>query len=117
MPLRRVLQRNIRLQKQAVFDAGGSATVVIGPVPVGPSWEIKQITVKTTVTALLSSATTFVGTNNAGTFISNTLKGNNDTDSQPNTTIRYGESVCAVWTNGTPGRVATLGIVYDEVDY
>lgn len=114
--MQRILQRNKRFEGQALFQADGTCTVII-QVPPGPSWEVKQIGVKTTVTTNLTSCTTFVGTNSAGIFISSTLLGNSDTDSQPQTTVRYGESLCAVWTGGTPGRIGRMTVIYDEVGY
>lgn len=116
MPLLRQLQRNKRVEVSVTFPASGIAIAVVN-VPVGPSWEIKQITVATTVTANLTNCTTFVGTNNSGVQISNTLLGNGDTDSAPNTTVRYGESLCAYWTGGTTGATARMTVIYDEVDY
>lgn len=116
MPARQ-LQRNKRAEAQAAFSAAGVALVTIG-VPMGPSWELKQITISTTVAAAtLTRATTFVGTNNAGVKISSTLLGNFDTDSQPQTTIRAGESLCCEWTQGTVGAIARLTAFYDEVAY
>jgi hypothetical protein len=112
----RILQKNIRIEKQAIFNASGVATAVL-QVPLGPSWEVKQISVKTTVTANQTTCRTFIGQSDAGIFISNTLIGNADTDSQPNVTVRSGDSLCAVWTGGTAGRIATMTVVYDEVAY
>ena len=115
----RPLQRNKRAEPQAVFNASGVATA-IAAVPMGPSWELNQITVEVvgaTVTSAQSKCTTFIGTNNSGIRISNTLTGNFDTDSIPNTTIRAGESVCAVWTGGVVGSVARMTVNYDEVAY
>ena len=40
-----------------------------------------------------------------------------DTDSIPNTTVRAGESICAVWTGGVVGSVARMTVIYDEVAY
>jgi hypothetical protein len=119
----RQLQRNIRREVQATFTAAGEATAIIGPVPPGPAWEIKQITIKARLTAtgglptVQTKATTFVGTNNSGQQISNTLTGNDDTDSVPNATIRYGESLCCFWTGGATTMFGRMTIIYDEVGY
>lgn len=115
MPQRQ-LQRNKRVEASALFDAAGNATAVVN-VPIGPTWEIKQISISTTVTANQTRATSFVGTNSAGVIISSTLIGNGDTDSQPNTSVRSGESLCVVWSGGTVGRQAKMTVVYDEVGY
>lgn len=112
----RQLQRNKRLEKQALFDSAGVCLAVV-QVPLGPSWEVKQIAVKTTVTANQTTCRTFIGQSDAGVFISNTLIGNADTDSQPNVTVRSGDSLCARWTGGTSGRIGTMTVVYDEVAY
>lgn len=112
----RQLQRNKRAEPQAVFNALGECTAVVA-VPMGPSWELKQITVETLGVAVQSRCTTFVGTNNSGIRISRTLTGQFDTDSIPNTTVRAGESVCAVWTGGVAGMVGRMTVIYDEVGY
>ena len=114
MPNRK-LYTNKRLEAQALFDANGRAVAVVN-VPPGPAWEVIQIAISTTVTANLTQAATYIGTNESGIFISNTLLGNKDTDSFPNVTVRYGESVCCVWAAGTAGRTARMTVVYNEVD-
>lgn len=112
----RILQKNKRIEVEVTFPASGIVTAVVN-VPLGPSWEVKQIGVKTTVTANQTNCTTFVGQNNSGVFISNTLIGNADTDSMPNVTIRSGDALCAYWTGGTVGKSARMTVVYDEVGY
>lgn len=116
--MNRQLQRNKRIEAQAVFNAAGVALASV-LVPLGPSWEIKQITISTNVTANLTSATSYVGTNNAGVKISSTLLGNFDTDSQPNTSVRSGEALAVEWVGvaGNSGKVARLTVIYDEVAY
>jgi hypothetical protein len=112
----RALQRNRRAEAYATVAANGTATAII-PVTVGPSWEIKQISVSVTGSTLETTAATYVGTNAAGVLISSTIVGNGDTDSEPNTTIRSGESLCCVWDTGTPGARCKLTVVFDEVAY
>lgn len=112
----RMLQKNKRAEPQAVFNAAGQCTAVAS-VPMGPSWEIKQITVEVIGSVPQTKCVTFIGTNNSGVRISQTLTGNFDTDSIPNTTIRAGESVCAFWTGGTVGAVGRMTVIYDEVGY
>jgi hypothetical protein len=121
MGLTRPLQRNVRREQQGAF-VGNQMNVVIGPVPPGPSWEIKQITIVTNFKNPIIQTTTFVGTNNSGQRISTAIYGNEDTDSMPNTTLRYGESLCAFFnTNGVTGvpagATARMTIIYDEVAY
>ncbi len=111
----RQLQRNRRQEATVTALADGTATAII-PVNVGPSWEIKQISVNTN-SVLESSAATYVGTNSAGVLISTTLVGNGDTDSEPNTTVRSGESLCCVWSTVTVGARCKLTVVFDEVSY
>ena len=112
----RQLQRNKRAEvASSIADAAGKATAVI-PVPPGPTWEIQQIGVTFTGT-LIPVCTTYVGTNEFGVFISQTLIGNSDTDSQPRTSLRSGESVAAVWTGATVGAQGRLTVIYDEVGY
>lgn len=123
MPGARPLQKNKRLEAQVAFNAAGQATVVMGPVPPGPAWEVKQVTIRVRVTStgalptVQTNATTFIGTNNSGQQISNTLTGNDDTDSFPNATVRYGESLCCFWTGGATTLTARMTVVYDEVGY
>lgn len=112
----RQLQRNKRDERTGTFDASGNLTLIIGPVPIGPSWEIRQISIRTT-SVLQTLASTYIGVSNAGVFISNSFTGNADTDSAPNVTIKPGDSLCCVWSGGTPGSFATLTIIYDEVNY
>lgn len=111
-----MLQRNKRAEVQSVFLADGTCTVVLN-VPPGPSWEVKQITIHCSFTTPITKCTTFIGTNNSGQRISNALFGNDDTDSIPNTTVRFGESLCAVWTGGTAGQTGRMTVIYDEVGY
>lgn len=112
----RILQKRKREERQAVFNATGNATAVV-TVPLGPSWEVQQIGVKTGPMVNHPQCATYVGQNTAGVFISNTLIGDADTDSMPNVTVRAGDSICAVWALGTPGVVATMTVIYDEVAY
>jgi len=111
----RPLQRNKRAETTVTVDATGAATAVIDVVP-GPSWEVKQVSLSCTGSAIPQAAT-YVGRNSAGVFISSTYLGNSDTDSLPNVTLRSGESICAIWSNGTSGSRAKLTVVYDEVGY
>lgn len=112
----RQFQRNKRTEAYATVVAGTSCTAVINVAP-GPSWEVKQISVSAVGASTLPACATYVGTNTAGVFISSTITGNSDTDSTPNTTVRTGESLCAVWTNASIGTVCKITVVYDEVDY
>lgn len=111
----RQLQRNRRAEAYATVNASGAATAIVA-VPLGPSWEVRQISV-TCGGTLIPQATTYVGTNNAGVYISQTLIGNSDTDSAPNVTVRSGESLCAVWSGATVGAQAKITVIYDEVGY
>lgn len=112
----RPLVKNKRVEATGTFLANLTCTAVV-QVPPGPAWELKQITIHTSFLSPIVKATSFVGTNSAGVRISNALYGNDDTDSIPNTTVRYGESVCVVWTGGTAGQTGTMTVIYDEVDY
>ena len=108
-------QRNKRVEVEVVADANGNA-VAVTPNVNGPAWQLTQVTVSSTST-LLSQCATYVGANSAGVRISSTYLGNGDTDSSPNTTLKYGESVCAVWSNVTPGSACRLTVVFDETGY
>jgi len=110
----RQLQRNIRTEKSGVFDAAGNLTVYIQIVP-GPSWELRQVAVSTTVTANETECSTYIGFNNSGVFISQTLLGNSDTDSQPNVILRPGDAIAAVWSGGTVSATGKLTLIYDEI--
>ncbi len=112
----RNLQRNIRAESQGVFNATGNLIVSV-PCPVGPSWEIKQIAVSTNITTVNPTCTTYIGTNASGVVISTSLTGNGDTDSQPNVTLRPGDSLAAVWGSGVVGAIGKLTFIYDEVAY
>lgn len=107
-------RRNIRLEAQATVPANGNITVAINNMR-GPDWELKQIAVSVSTGVLSPVCNTYIGTSSAGVFISNSLTGESDTDSQPNSTIKYGESVCAVWTGADVGSIARLTVIYDEV--
>ena len=111
----RQLYRNKRAELQGTLSASGGLTVFV-TVPLGPSWEVKSIDVKGN-SALEPTADTYVGVNSSGVHISNTFTGNGDTDSQPNTTLRVGESVAIVWAGGTPGALMKAVVIYDEVSY
>ena len=111
----RQLQRNKRAEAYVTISASGTGTAIVS-VPLGPSWEVKQISVSCDGT-LIPACSTYVGTNSAGVFISSTLIGNSDTDSAPNVTARSGESLCAIWSNATVGARAKMTVIYDEVGY
>ena len=111
----RQLQRNLRAEKQGTFSAAGTLTIFFS-VPLGPSWEVKQIAINAN-SALEPICSTYIGTNSAGVFISNSFTGNSDTDDQPNVTIRSGDSIAAVWASGTPGAIGKLTVIYDEAAY
>ncbi len=110
------LAKNKRQELQGTFPASGVLTVS-DTVPLGPSRDVKQIAISTTNTANETLCTTYIGTNSAGVLISQSFTGNNDTDSQPNVSLRSGDSLCAVWTGGAVGTIARLTYIYDEVDY
>ena len=110
-----MLSRNKRTEVQGTFDANGDLTVSVS-VPLGPSWELRQVAIKTT-SVLESACSTYVGTNDSGVFVSQSFTGNADTDSEPNVTLRPGDSFCAVWSVGTTGALGTLTLIYDEVAY
>lgn len=105
---------NQRLESQATVPASGNITVIISNMTAGPNWNVKQISIAVSTATLSPSCNTYIGTNAAGVFISNSLTGEADTDSQPNVTIKYGESICAVWTGADVGAVARLTVIYDE---
>ena len=111
----RQLYRNKRVELQGVLSASGGLTV-FATVPLGPSWELKNVDVRGN-SVLEPTADSYIGTNSSGVHISNTLTGNGDTDSQPNTTLRPGESVAVVWAGGTPGALMKAVVIYDEVSY
>lgn len=111
----RQLQRNRRVEVYATTSATGAATCVVN-IPNGPSWEVKQISVNNGGT-LIPSAATYVGTGTNGVPISSTLIADSDTDSQPNITLRSGESLCAVFAGATVGSQCKMTVVYDEVSY
>ena len=110
------LQKNIRREAYATADATGTATAVVEVNP-GPSWMVKQIGVSTNSTVTLPTATTYVGRNTSGVFVSSTLVGNSDTDSLPNVTLRSGESLCAIWAGCTVNDQCKITVIYDEVAY
>jgi hypothetical protein len=111
----RQLQRNLRREVQVVADASGVASATIN-VTLGPSYEVHQITVYSDST-LIPIATTYVGTNDSGVQISQTLYGKGDTDSAPRTTLRSGESLTCVWTGCTVGANCRMTVIGDEVGY
>lgn len=111
-----MLYRNKRVEIQGTFDADGALTVSVS-VPLGPSWELRQIGIKVLGSTSETFCNTYVGSNASGVFISQSYTGNADTDSEPNTTLRPGDSLSAVWTEGTVGALGTLTVVYDEVGY
>jgi len=110
-----MLARNIRKETQVTVPASGTVTALF-TVPFGPSWEVKQIGIKCDSTTE-TICNTYIGTNSAGVFISKSFTGNDDTDSQPNITLRSGDSICAVWESGSLNAIARLTVIYDEVDY
>lgn len=111
----RHLNKNRRQEVTVTVPANGTVTATF-TVPFGPSWEVKQITIDGN-SALEPTCKTYIGINDSGIAISQSFTGNDDTDSQPNVTLRAGDSLAAVWANATPGARMRLTAIYDEVDY
>lgn len=106
-----------RVIGDAVADVRGKAIARVSNDR-GPSWEIKQISIiAVTPTSVIPSASTFIGQDESGVFISTTGIGNADTDSFPQTVLRYGETLCCVWTTAQPGSVFRMVATYNEVEY
>lgn len=96
-----------------ILDANGNGTAFIANMR-GPQWDIVQIGIKISNAILIPTCTTYIGTNAAGVYISQTFTGDDDTDSFPNVTIKYGEAICAVWTGGDVGAQARMTVIYNE---
>jgi len=106
--------RNRRLEATAVANAAGRAVAVIENMA-GPSFDIQQISVSVLPFATsVPSCSTYIGRDEGGVFISSTLTGDSDTDSFPKVYVKYGESLCAVWSNAALNAVCKMTVVFDE---
>ncbi len=99
------------------LDASGNGYATV-TVPNGVQWYLDSWSVSTNATIPYGTTQPLVtiyqdSAPNMSKFIEDTSSGNRDTS---NTTLRLqgGESICAQWSGGTPGALATF-IVRGEV--
>jgi hypothetical protein len=96
----------------AAFNAAGRAVVTLGPSRSYERWHITLTAVQTTSTTQ-TTLKEYRYTEAPNNFIEGTSAGNlNSSDSVKD--LSSGERITYVWTNGTPGSVATVTIRGDR---
>jgi len=100
--------------RSVVLNGSGNGSVTFGPQR--NQWQMERVSVSVSSNANEPSANIYRGTANAGTFISGTYSGSNDTDSDFRDRPMWpGEFYTCVWTDGDPGATATVSFGGYEV--
>lgn len=94
---------------QAALNASGNATLVIGPKNVYQVWQIGAVSVNTSTAAKTPTVSVYLGSGPNGQFLGGTYNGaqNSANISQ---TLYAGQTICAVFTGGDVGAIATLAV-------
>lgn len=101
------MARPLRDSRSVVLDASGNGSVTFGPTR--DPWTIQRMSVNVSSNTNEPQAIVYRGTVNAGTKISDTYSGSNDTDSAVNDNPLYpGEVYTCRWTGGDVGATATI---------
>lgn len=99
--------------RQATVDAGGAALVSFGPVPQDERWLVDRVVVVTSSRAGAAWFGMYLDDVDDSRLIDGTNAGDfdvNDADSPLE--LEGGEQLVCVWSNATPGDVATCRIHY-----
>lgn len=95
----------LNVSVSATFGANGQARASIGPTVYGTDWIVKRM-VTTTSSTLESQQNVYFNVESASSLIDGTYSGNSDTD-DTEIPLHTLDKLVFVWTNGTPGAVAT----------
>lgn len=110
------IRRPLRDFRSVTLDASGSGSVTFGPQRPNTQWVVTRISTTVSTNVLESTLNVYRGTANAGSFITGTFSGSNDTDSAVNDNPLYpGEFYTAVWTGGDVGARATIAFNGEEI--
>lgn len=107
-----VSRGNFRLDEAAtvVFDSNGSGTSFIQPGSAREIWGIGYISVTSTSTNNVPTVKFYRGSIVEPNFVTGTFSGTLDVDSMPNTQLRQGERLWALWSGGDPGATGTFSV-------
>jgi hypothetical protein len=106
----------LRDSRSIVLDAAGQGSVIFGPGRPNTRWSVQRYSVQVSSNVKEPTANVYRGTPNAGTFVSGTFSGSNDTDSDVNDNPLYpGEYYTCVWTGGDVGAVAIISFGGEEI--
>lgn len=94
---------------QVPFNATGNAIVTIGPKNVYQKWNIQAVSINTSTAVKIASCNVYFGSGPNGQFLGGTLNAaqNSANISQ---TLYQGQTICAVFTGGDVGAIATLAV-------
>lgn len=101
--------RALRDSRMTVIAADGVGTVTFGPTRPNTQWTIRTANVKVSSNTNEPTATIYRGSVNAGSQISATYSGSQDTDSSINDNPLFpGEFYTCQWVGGDVGATATI---------
>lgn len=99
--------QEVRDSRSVVLDGSGNGTVTFGPDRY--PWIIHRVSVRVSSNANEPQANIYRNSVNAGTFVSGTFSGTNDTnDNWSDGILNIGELYVCEWTGGDPGATATV---------
>ena len=95
---------------QIAMNASGNATLTIGPQNVYQVWQISGISVSTSTANSVASCSVYQGSGPNGQFLGGTYNASQNSGSF-GITLYPGQTICAVFTGGDPGSVATMAVI------
>jgi hypothetical protein len=101
---------------QTTVDGNGRAVAQIGPQGLGTRWWVAQANVQTSSGALdTSTVAIYLGAQIASNLLgASSYAGGQDTIGVHSRPLTPGDLITAVWSNATPGDIATLTVYGDQ---
>ena len=105
----------LNMSGQAVANAGGNATILLGPDTQNETWTVKRVTISNTslptVQVTAQMYRNYVGPTN---FIGGTYAAQSDTDSSVSQEFRGSENLVVTFTNADVGSLCTVSVFGDR---
>jgi hypothetical protein len=98
--------RPLDTNRTTVFDATGTARIVIGPTVFGENWKIRRMAVTTSSTQD-TDVRVYLNAEIDTRMIDGSYTGNRDF-SETNLTLQTLDNLIVVWVGGTPGAYASV---------
>lgn len=93
---------------EAIFNAGGRASVQLGPTAYGVEWFV-SLMASTTTSTTETNLNVYRQTETPSALIANSRKANGDFNDDE-IRLRNLEKLVFVWTGGTPNALATINL-------